>query len=49
MSCPHVHKDAPDNAICEDCYFEASYGEYLSSQYSYDNDPHRELQEEFKN
>ena len=20
MKCNHVHKDAPDNSICEDCY-----------------------------
>ena len=20
MKCKHVHKDAPDNSICEDCF-----------------------------
>ena len=27
MKCKHVHKDAPDNAICQDCYLEAKNSE----------------------
>jgi len=31
MTCEHTHKDDPENAVCEDCWFEM-YKKYSSKE-----------------
>lgn len=29
MKCKHMHKDAPENAICKDCYKTPDYPKWI--------------------
>jgi len=50
MVCEHTHKDAPDNAVCEDCYNEDLGANVQDRDESvWADDPHGELQEGFCN